>query len=84
MDSFSHPKFFGISDEAIFKYSLPFVILLASVFILWLIRLTLYHAENATKTLNEINALREDLKKLRSEIQENFKSTPDNDNTKQD
>lgn len=77
-------SFFGISDEATFKYSLPFVILLAGVFILWLIRLTLYHAENATKALNEINALREDLKKLRSEIQENFKSTLDNDNTKQD
>jgi hypothetical protein len=75
---------FGISNETISNYSQPFAGLLAGIFILWLIRLTLYHAENATKALNEINALREDLKKLRSEIQENFKSTLDNDNTKQD
>ncbi|WP_290731875.1 hypothetical protein [Fibrobacter sp. UBA3629] len=62
-------SFFGISDEAIFKYSLPFVILLAGIFILWLIRLTLYHAENATKALNEIRVLREEIKALHEELQ---------------
>lgn len=63
---------FGISDETISNYTQLFTGLLAGVFILWLIRLTLYHAENATKTLNEIKDLRKEIKALHEELQENF------------
>lgn len=72
------------SNEKISTWSFPVVCILASITILWLIRLTLYHAENATKALNEIRFLREEIKILRREIQEKNKSMPERENTKTD
>jgi len=60
---------FGISNETISNYSQPFAGLLAGIFILWLIRLTLYHAENATKALTEIKDLRKEINALHEELQ---------------
>ena len=62
-------NFFGVSDETTSNWALPVVCFLAGVFILWLIRLTLYHAENATKAFNEIRNLRKEIKALYEELQ---------------
>ncbi|MBR6125173.1 hypothetical protein IKQ19_16540 [Candidatus Saccharibacteria bacterium] len=63
--------FFGISNETISTWATPICCLLAGAFVLLLIRTILYHAENATKTLDEIRELRKEIKLLREDLQNN-------------
>lgn len=67
--------FFKISDETISNWTQMIGYFLIISFVLWLIRLTLYHSENATKALNEIRELREEIKNLRMETQKEPCST---------
>ncbi len=61
--------FFGISNETISTWATPIYYLLAGAFVLLLIRTILYHAENATKALNEIQELRKEINSLHEDLQ---------------
>ncbi|WP_295684469.1 hypothetical protein [uncultured Fibrobacter sp.] len=63
--------FFDISDKTIYALATPACFFLAGAFVLLLIRTILYHAENATKTLDEIRELRKEIKLLRENLQNN-------------
>lgn len=61
--------FFDISDKTIYALATPACFFLAGAFVLLLIRTILYHAENATKTLDEIRELRKEIKALHEDLQ---------------